>query len=120
MGSMSALGSEVLPEGPEVCCIACGRALYFFPDFYPLAFYCIGGHFQTIDDLLDETPSAGNSPRHSALEYWKKKALVLHDLSRRALAGGHALVAADLQEAADRVDGWGSNLEKLLAGSASK
>jgi hypothetical protein len=117
---MSALGNEVLPEQPEVCCIACGKVLYFFPDFYPLAFYCIGGHFQTIDDLLDETLSAGKAPGHSVPGYWKKKALILHDLSRRALAGGHALVAADLQDAANRVDGWGAALEKLLAGPASK
>ena len=110
---MSALGRELLPEQPDVCCIACNKALYFFPDFYPLAFYCAGGHFQTIEDLLDQSLSA---EKNSTLESWKKKALVLHDLTRRALSSGHALVAADLQDAAHRIDGWVANLEKLQAG----
>ena len=120
MGTMSALGPELLPEKPEVSCIACSKALYFFPEFSPLAFYCAGGHFQTVEDLLEESLSVGELPGHTALEYWKKKALVLHDLSRRALAAGYALVAADLQDAGNRIDGWGVNLQKLLAGPAPK
>lgn len=113
---MTALGSELLTEEPEVCCIACSKALYFFPDFYPLSFYCVGGHFQTIEDLLDESLSAEKTLRPSTLEYWRRKALVLHDLARRALSSGHTLVAADLQDAAHRIDGWVANLQKLQAG----
>jgi hypothetical protein len=111
------LGGELLPRDAEVRCIACGDSIYFLPDSYPLAFHCENGHFLTVQDLLEEYLPAEKTPQPCALEYWESKSRLLQELARRALSGGYALIAADFQETAGRIDGWGKNLQKLLAGN---
>jgi hypothetical protein len=111
-------GGIPLPEDADVCCIACGEPLYFLPDSYPLVFHCEGGHFLTVRDLLDESLPLAKKPRRPALECWRRKSLLFEDLAGQALLGGHALVAADLQETAGLIDMWAASLIKLLGPDA--
>src|SRR6516162_7113196 len=107
-------GGYLLFRKTDVGCIACGGFLYFLPDSYPLAFRCQIGHFLTLKDLLDQLllPEKGASLR--PVKWWESKALLLHRLAGRALKSGHALSAADFQDAASRIDQWASALQVLL------
>jgi len=108
------LKGDPLPREAEVCCIACGGPLYFLPHSYPLAFHCGNGHFLTVRDLLDEYLPRDKQPPPSALEFWGQKAILFHQLAARALQGGHALIAADFQETAGRIEQWIVQLRTLL------
>ncbi len=103
-----------LPQEAEVGCIACGKPLYFLPHSYPLAFHCENGHFLTVKDLLDEFLPGDRKPPAPALEFWGQKAVLFHQLAARALEQGHALIAADFQETAGRIDHWIVQLRTLL------
>jgi hypothetical protein len=108
------LGGYLLPREADVHCIACGSALYFLPDSYPLAFHCENGHFLTIQDLLDEFLPLGRAPDAPALEFWERNARLLHQLAAQALEQRHALNAADFQDSACRIDRWVAQLRMLL------
>jgi hypothetical protein len=109
-------GGESLPEGARIDCNACGGTLYYFPDSYPLAFHCESGHFFTVRDLLDELLAHGRNAPTSTLQSWRGNAMLLRQMAGRALEGGHAFAAADLQETAHRIDLWVAKLQVLLPG----
>lgn len=109
-----ALGSQILPEGVDACCIACSSPLYFIPDSYPLSFHCRNGHYLTLTDLLDDLLSTRKKHTPSTLDCWRARACLLHELAKRALQSGHAFAAADYQDAANRLDQWVTKLRALL------
>jgi hypothetical protein len=107
-----------LPGGLGVSCLACDGPLDFLPDCYPLIFLCVNAHCLTLEDLLSHdllrgTIVPGNLPQ-STIDNWEGRARILHELSERALRNGHAFMAADFQEAANRIEGWVSSLRMLL------
>ena len=108
------LGGDPIPLEAEVHCIACGNPLSFLPDSYPLAFHCEGGHWLTMQDLLDEGFPRPEGAPAAALTFWARQALLLHRLAGQALERGHAFIAADFQETAGRIDNWVAQLRTLL------
>ena len=118
MGGLAVAEGRTPSEVLGVHCLACDRDLHFVPDCYPLIFRCANGHFLTLGDLLShdearETTGTVNLSQ-STLDAWTARARILHELSRSALQNGHAFMAADFQEAANRIDGWVSTLKSLL------
>jgi hypothetical protein len=111
---MNPYKGDPLPQGAKVGCIACSEPLYFLPDSYPLAFHCGNGHFLTVPDLLDGYLPQDRKAPMPALELWKQNAILFHRLAAQAMEGGHALVAADFQETAGRIDQWVAQLRTLL------
>ena len=111
MGIIMHVGRTLLLD---VHCITCDRAVYFWPDSYPLAFHCEKGHFLTLSDLLNDALADPPAP---ALELWPKRSSLLRRLASQSLERGHAFAAADFQEAANRVDRWVQNLRALLSKS---
>jgi hypothetical protein len=85
------------------------------PDADPLAFRCAGGHSLTLDALLHDALLRGDQSPASAFELWPQKVILLQRLARQALALGKTLVAAELQDSANRIDQWVSNLRVLLS-----
>jgi hypothetical protein len=121
MGGCGAADGNPPPGGLGVSCLVCDGPLFFLPDCYPLIFRCANSHCLTLEDLLSHdlprgAVGPGNQPR-AALDNWKSRARILHELSERALRNGHAFMAADFQEAAHRIEGWVSSLRSLLAKS---
>ncbi len=114
MGTEESRPTPLLEE-PDVFCPACGRSIAVRPHSYPLAFHCEGGHSLTLEDLLNDSLLRGEKSPATAFELWPQKVLLLRRLARRVLALGNALVAADLQESANRIDQWVSNLRALLS-----
>ena len=102
-------------EDAEASCPACDRAIALQPSAYPLAFHCAGGHSLTLEDLLNDALLCGDRSPASAFELWPEKVILLRRLAGKALGLGNTLVAADLQEAATRIDQWVSNLRVLLS-----
>jgi hypothetical protein len=113
--SESAASSGNPPELAALKCIACNHPVTFRPDAYPLAFHCKNGHIFTLTDLLNELPPRGTAPLASTLKGWEERVFQLHELAGTALQGGYAFHAADLQEAANRIDQWLSKLQSLLS-----
>lgn len=107
--------ADALLRGAGLDCVVCRGSLTLLPDFYPLAFHCEKGHFLTLTDLLDAFLSHGFATAGSTMECWQSKAVLLREFSARALKNGHTFMAADLQEAAQRVDNWVGKLRTLLA-----
>ena len=95
-------------------CLACGAPLAIRPGSHPLAFVCAKGHSLTLQELLDGSLLRGETEPRDAFERWPRKVRLLHGLADQALRLGHPLPAADLQEAAARIDGWISHLRVLL------
>jgi len=107
-----------MPGSLGVSCLACDGPLYLLPDCYPLVFRCENEHCLTLEDLLSHdlprgTIGPGNLPQ-STMDDWEGRAQILYELSERALRNGHAFMAADFQEAANRIEGWVSSLRMLL------
>jgi hypothetical protein len=118
MGGLAVAPGRTPPRGLGANCIACDADLYYLPDCYPLLFRCANAHCLTLEDLLShDYPGAAepvNLPQ-STLDNWVARARILHELSGSALLNGHAFMAADFQEAANRIEGWVSTLRSLLA-----
>jgi hypothetical protein len=119
MGGLAVAHGSTPAGGLGANCIACDGDLYYVPDCYPLIFRCANAHCLTLEDLLshDHRPGAAepvNLPQ-STLDAWVARARILHELSGTALRNGHAFMAADFQEAANRIEGWVSTLRSLLA-----
>jgi len=116
---VSAVSKEYGLGGLGVACSTCDRPLRFIPDCYPLVFRCENAHQFTLEAILDqELPTAVffcDRRPWSTLRNWEKRAQLFHSLSGCALRNGHALVAADFKETANRYEGWISSLGTLLA-----
>ena len=116
MGGTSKSGNDPLPH-EVVGCFACGSQLYFLPDSYPLVIHCGNGHFFTITDLLDDPLLLERMSRGSTVKCREGKAFLLHELAGRALNHGDVFTAADIQEAAGRIDTWVAQLRALSSPS---
>jgi hypothetical protein len=81
------------------CCV-CGQPLALLPDCRPLLFHCGNGHWTSTEGLLRNCLPEGRSRSTRDLDTWELRAEVLAELAHQALSNGHALTAADLQEAA--------------------
>jgi CheY-like chemotaxis protein len=112
-------GGKPLFRRGDVRCLACGGFLHFLADSYPLAFRCQSGHSLTLQDLIDALLLPENVPSESTLSWWEGKSQFLRRLAGRALKCGHPLAAADLQEAAVRLDHWTSRLGALMPKNGS-
>jgi CheY-like chemotaxis protein len=117
-GSRESGGRPLFRRG-DVRCLACGGFLRFLADSYPLAFRCQSGHSLTLQDLIEALLLPENVPSDSTLSWWQEKSQLLRRLAGRALKCGHPLAAADLQEAAVRVDQWTSRLGELMPKTGS-
>jgi hypothetical protein len=120
LGSYGVMGNEEprpnpLLEEADVFCPACSREIAVRPHSYPLAFHCAGGHSLTLEDLLNDSLLRGEKAAASAFELWPQKVILLRRLAGRVLRLGNTLVAADLQESANRIDQWVSSLRVLLS-----
>jgi hypothetical protein len=109
------LGANLLLDESEALCLACNQAVAFQPDLHPLSFHCVAGHSLTLQDLLDDALLRGEKSPAFAFDLWPQKVMLLRRLAGQALVMGQGLAAADLQEAANRIDQWVSNLRVLLS-----
>jgi hypothetical protein len=121
MGGRALLERRSRPRGPGIRCLACDRSLSLLLVRHPFALRCENAHRFTLWDLLDQAfpsdPHPGSNPARSTLTTWEGRARTLQAFSACALRDGHALAAADFQEAADRFERWGKSLATLLARS---
>ena len=119
MGGRTLLERRSRPRDPGIRCLACDRALAFLPERHPFSLRCENAHLFTLWDLFDQAfprnPREGIDLARSTLNTWESHARTLHALSGCALWDGHALAAADFQEAANRFERWGKSLATLLA-----
>jgi hypothetical protein len=74
------------------------------PDCRPLLFHCGNGHWTSIDGLLRNCLPPDRARSALDLSSWELRAEVLGELAHHALSNGHALTAADLQEAARLIE----------------
>lgn len=107
-------GSRSVSEDGSVTCIACGGPLSFLAYSHPFTFSCPQGHFLTLQALLDVFLPQEQVPEPSALQCWERKAALLRSLAQRALEVGHVFTAADLQDAASRIDYWVATLRRMI------
>jgi len=94
------------------CCV-CGQPLALLPDCRPLLFHCGNGHWTSIEGLLRNCLPEGRSRSARDLDTWELRAEVLTELAHQALSNGHALTAADLQEAARLIEDRVRDLRSL-------
>ncbi len=90
-------GCEFIP------CGMCERPLALVPDCRPLLLHCEAGHWCSLDGLLRKGLPAERGQSERVLEAWEARGRILQDLVRQALANGHALAAADLQDAVEQI-----------------
>lgn len=84
-------------------CSLCDQTLHVLPDSNPLFFHCESNHYFTLTDLLN-THLPDGTAETPTLDLWADRARALSRLATHALANKQVLMAADLLEAARRID----------------
>jgi hypothetical protein len=100
-------------------CCSCNQPLALLPDCRPLLFHCGSGHWTSIEGLLRNWLPADRPRSALDLNAWELRAEILAGLARQALSNGHALTAADLQEAARLIEDRVRNLWALKPSSST-
>ena len=84
-------------------CGVCEEPLFLVPGCRPLLLHCDADHWCSIGALLRKgLPSERTQPER-VLRTWDARVRVVQELVRLALGNGHALAAADLQDAAEQI-----------------
>jgi hypothetical protein len=127
MGSKQAMGSVVpgpanTPLAPRDAfrCRACYEPLDLVPDSHPLLFLCPQGHFYFLSELLADLATRGRAKLAEELAIWEERARTFTRLATWALKLGHSFMAADLQDAARRIQERCSSLRPHCAPKPSR